>query len=1044
MPRRRVELPVSPYPTIAVDGTSQKAIAGGSVVNRNLLATAICASLVVAGTAYAQGASAPQQSQNQTTTQQSSSSSQPDQKKNEPGTKEKPQVLKTITVTGSLLKGISFQGQVPVQVVPIQERMAAGMNTIASFIQTSAAAGGATQINGQYGGFILEGGTGIKPVNLRGLGASRTLVLLDGQRPGPAGTGNQVNNFDLNVIPRALIQRIEIVNDGSSSIYGSDAIAGVINLITKQNIDHPSFDIFSSVPSHGGGQEYSGSFATGWNFKNGNITLAAELDQQQPLRVGQRSFLDCSRPLVFGPDGKRVDLPDTSINAGTPLEGCNNSFFDVAIDLMPSSDEEANYPHFAEFVPNPAGVTGPLSPVKGYFLATCYNYNNPDTGLPEANPGCNQVTDLPQWGRAYAIAQTRNTSFWLAPSFTLNTPIGPVQWNTQLLINRRVTHDFYWRQFFPAVAEQNGQSYAETLTTTGVYNGHIYLPVMIFPNYNEVWDNYKYLRTQLSGGFGNSSWTWTFNVHATQSDGTNYLLGISCDKSGDNFEFPCSNAPLSGQTPVNYFDPEIIDGTKMNELVAALGDPVSESTIYKQQDANLLFQGNIPLDLPAGPIGAAFGTEMRHFSIFDDPLPQTWGYSHSGITQAGDTVKGFYGELGIPLIENVPLINHLSVTLSGREFRYNVIAKWSHVWKYGLNWQVTPTVRLRGTLGTSYRAPALFQQFQAATSGFVAQRGTDPCIDWALSTSANVQAHCAAAGIPNDYNGGGASATVFTIGGGSALQSETSRAKSAGIVWSPTFANLDFSVDYFDYHVFNEVTQIGAAAIVNGCYALPVYPNEFCNFFTRNPPVPGQPNAEGANNITSINNPWINLNQERDRGYQFTWNYVKDFAFGQLTVNGSAAYLTQHTQQVFSTSATSGFSTNDFTGTIGNPRWYGIFNAALKRNDWTVNWEGIFVSRTSQDRIQDPVQSYAGLPNSTIIIHMGAQLRQTLSGTWNNGTFGVTFGVRNLTDRTPPTISQGVVFVGGGNQNLTGNTSLSSSQYDWFGRTYFARLTVNL
>lgn len=1004
-------------------------------MNRTLLSTAICGALLVAGAGIAQAAQPAAGPQPQDANAQSKPS--PEAKKKET---QKPQVLSTVTVTGTLLKGPEYEGTVPVQEVPIKAQMAAGMNTVAQFIQTTAAAGGATQINGQFGGFILEGGTGVKPISLRGLGASRTLVLLDGQRPGPAGTGNQVNNFDLNVIPTAVIQSVAVIKDGSSSIYGSDAIAGVVNLITKKNLGHPSFDFFAGSPQHGSGQEYSGSFADGWNFSknsfSGNVTVAAQVDRQQAIVAGDRPFLDCSRPIVYGPNGKRIDLPDTSINAGTSMAGCNNLFVDAVIDLEPVSNEEASYPHFGQFFPNPSGATGPLSPVPGYFLGTCTNYINPNTGATEANPGCNAVQDFSKYGETYATVQNENETLWVAPSFSFNSPFGILHWDTQLLINRRMTSDFSWRQFFPIVAEQNGQSIAGTGT-----NGHLWEPVLLFPNWGQISVNYKYLRSSLSGGFGDSSWSWNLNVNASQSDGTNYLLGISKQRSGDNFND--TGNQIVGPTLLNYFDPSLIAGNDIQgytngSLVSAIGQPSTEVTFYKQQDANVLFQGDIPLHLPAGPIAAAVGGEFRHFTLDDRPGVATWEYSHSGPTEGTDSDKEFFGQVGIPIVKNVPGFNSLALTGSAREFKYNQVGSWARVWKYGLNWQIIPEVRIRGTIGTSYRAPALFQEFQAATTGFVSQVSIDPCVDWVNSTSANVRANCKAAGIPNDYNGGGVSAAVFTQGGGKALQSETSRAKSLGVVWSPEFANLEFAVDYFDYHIFNEVTQIGAFDIVQSCYNRPVFPNEFCTLFHRNPPG-ATPNSPGANNITTVQNPWINLNQERDRGYDFQWNYQRDFGFGHFTLDGETTYLITHTQNIFSTTAASGFSTNNFTGSIGNPRWYGIFDAALSRGNWTYNWQGIFVSRTDDHNFVDATENYLGIANAHIVIKAGAQFRQTLSAMWSNGTLGVRFGVRNIADAKPPQISSGDT-----NVNLLGNTPLQASQYDWYGRTWFARLTMNL
>ncbi|MEO9077685.1 MAG: TonB-dependent receptor plug domain-containing protein, partial [Rhodanobacter sp.] len=177
------------------------------------LAIAVVAALQVMP-AFAQD-----QAQAADTSSQSSSSAQQSEQTKEQKVKQ----LQNVTVSGTLLKRPEYQTTSPVQIIDIQNNIAAGQFDTADFLMTTTAAAGSTQINGQFGGFIVEGGTGVQSVGLRGLGASRTLVLLDGRRPGPAGTRGQVGGFDLNVIPQVILSRIEVIKDGSSSLYGSDA-----------------------------------------------------------------------------------------------------------------------------------------------------------------------------------------------------------------------------------------------------------------------------------------------------------------------------------------------------------------------------------------------------------------------------------------------------------------------------------------------------------------------------------------------------------------------------------------------------------------------------------------------------------------------------------------------------------------------------------------------------------------------------------------------------------------------------------------------------
>ncbi|MCR6495822.1 TonB-dependent receptor plug domain-containing protein [Thermomonas sp. S9] len=178
---------------------------------------------------------------------QDSAAKQEDAKK-----KDEPKELEKVTVTGSLIKRLEYDTISPVQVISADVSVDVGQINTAEFLQKSSVAAGSTQISNQFAGFVVEGGTGVQTINLRGLGAQRTAVLLNGQRPGPAGTRGQVLAFDLNVIPQSILQRAEIVKDGSSSIYGSDALAGVVNLITRKNFNGPEVTFTARSPQKGG------------------------------------------------------------------------------------------------------------------------------------------------------------------------------------------------------------------------------------------------------------------------------------------------------------------------------------------------------------------------------------------------------------------------------------------------------------------------------------------------------------------------------------------------------------------------------------------------------------------------------------------------------------------------------------------------------------------------------------------------------------------------------------------------------------------------
>jgi iron complex outermembrane receptor protein len=908
--------------------------------------------------------------------------------------------LEAVTVSGTLLKRPEYQTTSPVQVIDVQNNIAAGQFDTADFVMTTTAAAGSTQINGQFGGFIVEGGTGVQSVGLRGLGPSRTLVLLDGQRPGAAGTRGQVGAFDLNVIPQVILSRIEVIEDGSSSLYGSDAVAGVINMITRKKIDRPEVTFAASVPEHGGGEQYTASFGTGWNFSKGSIVLAAQIDKLEALPVGDRDFLKCNEDRIWGKDGQRIDRADHSILEGTDLAGCNNLYANTIIKYSNSA---------IRYVQSKDGST--VGPFPGY-------HPRPNPSKSYANSPQAYYEDqlnFPFYGSSDAISERQRETVYGASNFTF----GEVNWDTQLLLNRRESNVHRYRQFFPIVA-------------LGPFTGslaNVYEPIMPFTSDSKETVDYIYATTKLSGLLSfTDSWSWEVNAGYSRSSGDYSSLAIDARKSGDL----SLDANELDTPPVNYFDPGFLNGSRMAELINAVGLPIKANTVYKQQTANAVVTGNV-FTLPAGDVGLAVGGEFRHYSTDDNPSEASqkgwlWGSSSAQVTKGQDHVTEVFSELDVPLLKALPAIESLSVNVSGRVFKYESIPGTDNVWKTGLNWQITPTVRARGTIGTSYRAPGLYELYLGNQTGFQSQINIDPCILWGESSNDRIMANCAAAGIPANYAGAGSSATIHAGGGAGSLKPETSRAKSVGLVWTPTFANLNVALDYFDYNIKGEITQLSAANIVFGCYGSTVYPNDFCKQLERRPPNdPANPNQ-----ITDINSIYLNINRERTRGYDLQLDYSNDFSFGKVTADLQVTYTMSDVAQLFDTAAASGLSASEQVGYIGRPKTVGVADISLKRGDWTYAWRGNYVSTTKELDLSN-TYTYLGYAGATRDIKAGWQLRHDLSVAYNPSNWGVMVGIRNVFDKEPDLISTGV-------SNVVGNTPLLASQYDWYGRTFFARV----
>lgn len=913
----------------------------------------------------------------------------------EPPEKKEAVELDKITVTGSLIRRAEYDSVSPVQVITADTSIAVGQVDTAEFLQKSSVAAGSTQINHQFAGFVVEGGTGTQSIDLRGLGAGRTLVLLNGKRPGPAGTRGQVGAFDLNVIPSSILQRAEIVKDGSSSIYGSDAVAGVVNLITRKNIDSPEFSVSVRAPFVGGGEIFNVSGATGWNFDNGNIVLAGEYYLHRPLRMGDRDFLECSEDRVWDAQGNRIDREDRSVTAGTRLGGCNNLYANTVIDYFNPS---------YRLVPTRDGSTiGGLPGYKPRPVPTP-TYANGGTAYYE------DQLNFDAWNDVQLIDRQERLNLFGSASFSL----GSINWNTEWLFNRRKTNTHRLRQFFPVVEAPVPSGY-----------GQVIMPAA---SDQEVTVDYGYISTGFDGLFSfTDTWAWQASASYSRSDGDYSSLAIATSRTGD------LTRANSGTAAIDYFRPCVLNGECMDELMSAVGQWHTGNTVYDQFILNGTVSGEL-FNLPAGAVGAAFGVEYRDFSIDDQPSAMEtggdlWGQSSAQVTKGDDKVKEIFAEIEVPILAGIPGFESLKANLSGRAFDYDSVSDSDHVWKAGLSWQIVPSVRLRATKGTSYRAPGLYELYLGNLSGFLGQAQVDPCILWGESNNDFIRANCAAAGIPEDYAAAGASsAEIFQGGGAGFLEPEHSVSKTAGIVLTPSWAPISVALDYFDYQVNDQIGQLDAYTILAGCYASPVYPNNFCNMFVRNPG-----NAAAAPfAVTEIYQTYVNINKQRVRGYDLLMNYEDDFWFGKLELESQLTYTKEDVSLLFEDPEAGGLTRSNNLGYIGRPRLVGNLRAALQRGDFTYTW---FVDYVGSTRNLDlsPTFTYNGWQNAVRDIEAEDTFYHTVSVRFEQPKWSILLGIRNVFDKDPATVSTGAA-------TRYGNVPAFATQYDLYGRTLFARL----
>ncbi len=994
---------------------------------------------------------------------------------------EKPEEKKVerVVVTGSRLKKNEFTSSAPIQVITTEETTLEGLNDTADIVQGSPLSSGSQQINNTFGGFVTQGGPGANTVSLRGLGAQRTLILVNGRRISPAGTRGQLGAPDLNTIPESMIDRIEILKDGGSSIYGSDAVAGVVNFITKKNYDGIALNGSTNIPFDGGGESYQINGTWGETFDRGQFMIAAEFFRRDPLTIGDRDYFSCSQDRVretgLGAFTSTVGVGGILdvIDPATGQSKCFNILHNVADRLIsggrftPVAGLPAGggflatlAPPFAGSLPDLAGlrrVNHSFAQANTYITNLCLTPPHNAAAFC-ATPQSRTAEAERIWRQSTAATPNDDTRF-------LNTQIiSPVERYavygqgsydilgaeayTELAFSRRESEQERFRQFFPNVdgANPNNQ------VATGGF-GQLARSIVLLPSDGQQTVDYYRGVVGIRGDFGEDFpifGGWSFDFYGqhirSEADYTNDIIfndrvlattgAVACNQalitiSGGN----CASVPGG----IRWFDPNVVargvDGGFSAAERAFLFTKETGHTTYSQTLFNGVVTGDL-FQLPAGAVGAAVGFEYRLDELDDTPgfnarNNNLWGQTSAGRTFGSDAVREVFGEISVPLLAGKSFAESLTWDASARYTSYDSFGEDS-TYKMGINWQITPEYRIRGTTGTSFRAPALFEIFLANQTGFLGQNQVDPCLNWNLSANPLIQQSCGPAGInlPPGYNGPFSSALIVTGGGGpGVLDAETSEARTVGVIWTPDWIDFSLALDYFEFEVNNQVGQFGALNIVTACHTQPpFFTSPFCSLFTRDT----NPLSPTFGMIMTVNNSFVNIANQTTDGLDVTIRYEHEFSFGRLLINGQSTFTFTDEIRTLPTAAT-----NDFNGEVYDADFVANLDVRFDWQDFTFFWNVDMASRASNDEaFGGSLFTWRGTP------FVGEFKQYTefvathdFSTRYRADDWSIIVGVQNIFDDEPPAVSQAGAF------GKVGNSVAVGGPYDLLGRRGFIEVT---
>lgn len=959
----------------------------------------------------------------------------------------------TITVTGSRLRRDEFSTIEPITVVTAEEITQAGFNSAGDALQSNSVTAGAGQINNYYAGFVTDGGTGANTLGLRNLGPARTLVLLNGRRLSPAGTRGSVLAADLNVLPTSIIERIEVLKAGASSVYGSDAIAGVVNIITDRKIRGLTIEAQVNVPEVGAGidRRIAGSFG----FGSGplNIIGSVEYRKREGLALHQAEFTRCPVPGYLDGEGSAFGSGDP-YPIGDPRNCFTIDNGGVTINTLGVPTRQAvsrasgALGNFNRLRPNAAITTG----TPGFEGVGLYNRDSFD----------------PQSQREFLVTPVKTLTGFLSGTYDLDA-LGGAELYAEVLATRRKSSAPLYRQITldyltgsPLVPEifRNGRFAAANETSSGQT-----ISARAFIGFGLTDSNQTVDYVRAGGGLRGDlnflkGWRYDIYVGKSWTDGRYEIESFLTDRVANSLlvtqnadgSFRCANA---ASLPNCVAAPALTAETIGGQLPQAYRDYILQNTVgtnkFRETTAVASIDGPL-FALPGGDAQLALGAEYRKQRIDDTPdinaqQGNLLGLTRSDPTRGSDSVKEVFAEILLPILKRRPFFYNLSLNASARYTDYRSYGG-DTTYKVAGEWEFLRGIGIRGSYGTSYRAPALAEQFLGATSGFLSG-ANDPCdignfpvndagdVDPTLF-SANQQLianNCRTVGIDvatfRQNNG----ITTFTRGGAEfGLEAETSRNWSVGAVIQPrlpeAFGSISLALDYFDIKVENGVSSLGAGTILNRCYADTAFSATagFCRFVTRD-----------ANNALTVNSDYVNLATDVVKGFEFNGRYARDLFGGRFVLNANVTKYTKQATKLFAEE----FLT-DANGTYVTPDWVGSFDATYRKGavtlrygvDWTDSSSGTYDYFAFDEQTGQVDQDLAQFYRDNYLLEVPDYFLHNASVQFNvKKDFQLTVGVRNIFDKKPPRISAAVTTVG--------NAPLYSG-YDYTGRSFFVNATFGL
>ncbi len=988
-----------------------------------------------------------------------------------PAADEAAEVADSIVVTGSRIARPNLESTIPITAIGGEEFFQTGNVAIGDVLNELPAL---RSTFSQANSTRFLGTAGLNLLDLRGLGTQRTLVLVNGRRHVGSDILNNAVSPDTNTFPTDLIERVEVITGGSSAVYGSDAVAGVVNFILKRDFEGISVRGQGGISGYGDAGAYFGSVLAGMNFADGrgNIAINAEyarqnqyfasgrpFDQQDAfvvvdtditsnadstpdrqffrdvrsatlnntglVRFGGNALLNCGTdalggffncPYAFQPDGTLTRVTGTRIGIGP-----NGSFTGGNGENFRGGQQFQLTPSLDRYNVNVLGHFTVSDAFEPFFEAKYARTKVSGTG--SSGPAFITGTTLgdsreqPRLSNPYLSDQARALIIaqLTAASATGTPPAATARFSLRenlLGLGARVENS-------------TRDTYRGVVGVRGKFNDDWNYEVAV--NYGEFKE-----KTDVRGNLNVQRFLLAADAVRDPVSG-NIVCNARLNPAAalpynTNNDTSLVAADVAACVPINLFGGNFTDAQR----AYVLSDTTSVGKIT-QFDATASVSGDLSqlFELPGGPIGFSIGGEYRREtnSFRADPLVEQGYTFYNALATfnppAFEVYEGF-GEVRIPILKD-QLIHELTLSGAGRVSHYKGSTGTVYAYNGGIDLSPFEGLRFRANYSRSVRAPNLVELYSAPGQNFATVN--DPCALNNIGTgSATRAANCRAAGIPSDYNFIYSGSIEIVTGGNPNLSAEKSDSFTVGGVLTPSqIPGLSLSVDYFNIRVKNTISSVDAQTILDQCYDQATLNNSFCGLFQR-AGAGGGPNAEVPFQVLegSLLQSSLNFALLKVRGIDAELAYRH--AIGGIgTLNTRLSYTHTFERSDF-LDPTDPNRADRLLSELGDPKDQFNWNIDLKTGQFTAGYRMRFIGRQVLNAAEDVFSVQGRDPENAdygpFTYYPDTFYHDIRGSVEVNNRFNFYAGVDNVLNTLPP---YGLSGIGGG-----------SGIYDARGRFFYA------